>query len=152
MKFVPTGQINNNPALVQIMAWRHQVTSHYLNQWWQVYWRIYASLRRPRWVNEESTLVHVMTWCCQTTNHYLSQYWPRSISPYGVTRPQCRPEVILWNMKLYAHFPSYSNKVYVVAILSRRKTADRLSGIVNSMAVECVDARRQNLWTIASAA
>ena len=42
LKFVPKGPINNNPALVQIMAWRR--SSHYLNQWWLVYWRIYASL------------------------------------------------------------------------------------------------------------
>ena len=30
-----------------------------------------------------------MAWCCQATSHYLSQCWPRSLSPYGVTRPQC---------------------------------------------------------------
>ena len=33
LNFVPKGPINNIPALVQIM-----------NQWWLVYWRIYASL------------------------------------------------------------------------------------------------------------
>ena len=33
-------------------------------------------------------LVQVVVWCRQATNHYLSQYWPRSISPYGITRPQ----------------------------------------------------------------
>ena len=44
LKFVPKGPINNIPALVQIMAWRCQVTSHYLNQCWLVYRRIYASL------------------------------------------------------------------------------------------------------------
>ena len=36
LKFVPNGLINNTPALVQI--------SHNLNQWWWIYWRIYASL------------------------------------------------------------------------------------------------------------
>ena len=30
-----------------------------------------------------------MAWCHQATNHYLSQCWPSSLSPYGVTRPQC---------------------------------------------------------------
>ena len=30
-----------------------------------------------------------MAWCRQATSHYLSQRWPRSLSPYGVTRPQC---------------------------------------------------------------
>ena len=38
--------------------------------------------------DDQSTLVQVMAWCCQTASHYLSQCWPRSLSPYGVTRPQ----------------------------------------------------------------
>ena len=38
--------------------------------------------------DEKSTLVQVMAWCHQATSHYLSQCWPRSMSPYGVTRPQ----------------------------------------------------------------
>ena len=41
LKFVPKGPIKNIPGLVQIMAWRRP--SHYLNQWWLIYWRIYAS-------------------------------------------------------------------------------------------------------------
>ena len=41
LKFVSKGPMDNIPALVQIMA-----TSHYLNQWRLVYWRIYASLGR----------------------------------------------------------------------------------------------------------
>ena len=41
-----------------------------------------------RWMSQgrtddKSTLVQVMA-----TSHYLSQCWPRSMSPYGVTRPQ----------------------------------------------------------------
>ena len=36
----------------------------------------------------KSTLVQVMAWCHQATSHNLSQCWPRSMSPYGVTRPQ----------------------------------------------------------------
>ena len=36
---------------------------------------------------EKSTLVQVMAWCCQATSHYLSHCWPRSLSPYGVSRP-----------------------------------------------------------------
>ena len=42
---------------------------------------------------EKSTLVQLMAWCHQATSHYLSQCWPRSLSPYGVTRPQ-------WVMRL----------------------------------------------------
>ena len=46
-----------------------------------------------RWMSldltdEKSTLVQVMAWCHQATSHYLSQWWPRSLSPYGVARPQ----------------------------------------------------------------
>ena len=43
-KFVSKGSINNITALVQIMAWTDQATSHFLDQWWLYYWRIYASL------------------------------------------------------------------------------------------------------------
>ena len=38
--------------------------------------------------DDKSTLVGVMAWCRQATSHYLSQCWPRSLSPYGITRPQ----------------------------------------------------------------
>ena len=38
--------------------------------------------------DDQSTLVQVMAWCRQAASHYLSQCWPRSLSPYGVTRPQ----------------------------------------------------------------
>ena len=38
--------------------------------------------------NQKSTSVQVMAWCHQATNHYLNQCWPRSMSPYGITRPQ----------------------------------------------------------------
>ena len=38
--------------------------------------------------DDQSTLVQVMAWCRQATSHYLRQCWPRSLSPYGVTRPQ----------------------------------------------------------------
>ena len=55
-------------------------------------WGIYSELAL-RWASldltdDKSTLVQVMAWCRQATSHYLSQCWPRSVSPYGVTRPQ----------------------------------------------------------------
>ena len=40
LKFVPKGPINNIPALIQIIVCADQATSHYLKQWWLVYWRI----------------------------------------------------------------------------------------------------------------
>ena len=44
LEFVSKGPMKNILALVQIMACAVQATSHYLNQWWLVYRRIYASL------------------------------------------------------------------------------------------------------------
>ena len=41
-----------------------------------------------RLTDDKSTLVQVMAWCHQATSHYLNQCWTRSMSPYGVTRPQ----------------------------------------------------------------
>ena len=46
-----------------------------------------------RWMSlyltdDKSTLVQVMNWCRQATSDYLSLCWLRSLSPYGVTRPQ----------------------------------------------------------------
>ena len=38
--------------------------------------------------DDKSTLVQVMAWCRQATSHYLNQCWPRSLSLYGITRPQ----------------------------------------------------------------
>ena len=40
-------------------------------------------------VNGKLTPVHVMAWCWQATSHCWNQCWSRSLSPYGITRPQC---------------------------------------------------------------
>ena len=42
----------------------------------------------PDFTDDKSTLGQVMAWCRKATRHYLSQCWPRSLAPYGVTRPQ----------------------------------------------------------------
>ena len=44
VKFVPKGQINNKPALVQIMAWRQPGAKPLPEPMTSVYWCIYASL------------------------------------------------------------------------------------------------------------
>ena len=38
---------------------------------------------------EKSTLAQVMAWCHQVTSCYFSQCWSRSVSPFGVTKPNC---------------------------------------------------------------
>ena len=54
--------------------------------------------------DDQSASVQVMAWCRQATGLYLSQCWPRSLSPYGVTRPQ-------WDNKIIQSFIFiYSNK------------------------------------------
>ena len=59
-------------TLVQVMAWCRQAL-----RWMSL-----------ELADDKSTLVQVMAWCRQATSHYLSQCWSRSLSPYGVTRPQ----------------------------------------------------------------
>ena len=56
-------------------------------------------------IDDKSTLVQVMAWCCQATSHYLSQCWPRSMSQYGITRPQ-------WvNISCHAACTTFSNQL-----------------------------------------
>ena len=54
--------------------------------------------------DDTSTLVQVMAWCHQATSHYLSQCWPRSMSPYGVTRPQWVKHQCHWTSLTYNLF------------------------------------------------
>ena len=76
-----------------------------------------------RWMSLDFTddklaLFQVMAWCRQATSYYLSQCWPRSLSPYGVTRPQwvlnpsmhkwLHPSMIKCGMKLPYPFPNFN--------------------------------------------
>ena len=38
-------------------------------------------------IYDKAELVQVMAWYHQATSHYLGHCWPRSVEPYGVTRP-----------------------------------------------------------------
>ena len=56
----------------------------------------------------KSTLVQVMAWCRQVTSHYLSLCWPRSLSPYGVIRPQWVNSLMVTDAKMgYRNWPRY---------------------------------------------
>ena len=66
LKFVPRSPIDNKPALIQVMAWREEATSHYLNQCWP------SSLThtcgsRGRWVKKKKK--------SQTTTHITMINW-----------------------------------------------------------------------------
>ena len=59
-----------------------------VNGGWVISYEIALRWMPLDFTDDKSTLVQVMAWCRQATSHYLSQCWPRSLSPYGVTRPQ----------------------------------------------------------------
>ena len=74
------------------LGWLKEILDKKFSRWFQ--WLVAGVLSNcPQWIalnltDNKSTLVQVTAWCRQATSHYLSQWWPRSLSPYGVTRPQ----------------------------------------------------------------
>ena len=54
--------------------------------------------------DDKSTLVQVMAWCRQATSHSLNQCCPRSVSPYGVTRPQWVNFLFFFKIDISLHF------------------------------------------------
>ena len=64
--------------------------------------------------DDKSTLVQVMAWCRQPASHYLSQCWPRSLTPYGVTRPQWVYwyNYRTWLCRIQCSMPHLSSKLY----------------------------------------
>ena len=60
-----------------------------VNGGWGISYEIALRWMPQGLTGDKSTLVQVMAWCRQASSHYLSQCWPRSMSPNGVTRPQC---------------------------------------------------------------
>ena len=88
--WMPQETFDNKSKLVQVMAWCHQATSHYLNQCWPRSMSP-SGVTRPQWVNMNLLQISAgipWNWCHQATSHYLNECWPRSMSPSGVTRPQ----------------------------------------------------------------
>ena len=55
---------------------------------WAIFCEIALIWMSVDFTDDQSTLVQVMAWCRRATSHYLSQCWPRTLTPYGVTRPQ----------------------------------------------------------------
>ena len=56
LKFVPEGPIDNKSTLVQVMAWSHRVTSHYLSQCWPRSMLPYG-VTRSQWVKSHYNTV-----------------------------------------------------------------------------------------------
>ena len=59
LKFVPTGRINNIPALVQILAWRRSGDKP-LSEPMMVSLLTHICVTRPQWVNVDQCLWHHM--------------------------------------------------------------------------------------------
>ena len=61
MKFVPKGPINNNPALIQILAWRRSGDKP-LSEPMMVSLLTYICVTRPQWVNYSPSTITDLTW------------------------------------------------------------------------------------------
>ena len=74
---------------------------------WRISCEIHLIWMLFDFTDDQSRLVQVMAWCRQATSHYLSQCWPRSLMPYGVTRPQWeKKEHQAWELRCSAqHMP-----------------------------------------------
>ena len=95
------------------------------------WWLRHLLWNRPNMnVTGQSTLVQVMAWCRQATSHYLSQCWPRSLSPYGVTRPLttlgsciiclvslCLMKYLVSFQCLTESFDMFINVVYIAVVI-----------------------------------
>ena len=64
LKFVSKGPINNNPALVQIMAWRRSGDKP-LSEPMMVSLLTHICVARPQWVN-----THIVVFCLQNDTQY----------------------------------------------------------------------------------
>ena len=65
--------------------------------------------------DDQSTLVQVMAWCRQATSHYLSQCWPRSLSPYGVIRPQWVHSIIMIFPYFQVSYPRWHVELFWIS-------------------------------------
>ena len=80
-----------NSLVPGIFEWnfRHVIFKHiFVIDDWSFSCEIALTWKPQDLTDDQSTLVQVMAWCRQATSHYLNQCWPRSLLPYGVTRPQ----------------------------------------------------------------
>ena len=104
LKFVPMGPINNNPALVQIMAWRRPGDKP-LSEPVMVSLLTHICITRPQWVNndfkgDKNLVAQRATWllnsCCSTLNKSCPSHTPRwNISGNTIPLGYLRLEILL---------------------------------------------------------
>ena len=89
IKSTGTQSLNHWPLGNLNIIFRHAIIKRiFVIDGWGIFCEIDLIWMSQDFTDDQSTLVQVMAWCRQATSHYLSQCWPRSLSPYGVTRPQ----------------------------------------------------------------
>ena len=72
LKFVPSGSINNIPALVQIMAW-HRPGDKPFSEPMMVNLPTHICVTRPQWVNDKDGLTHQLnSQLCKFRSTYVS--------------------------------------------------------------------------------
>ena len=111
--------IEDKSSLVQVMAWCHQATSHYLNQCWPSSMLPY-DVSRGYHINEcvnlssnwslNPTVIHLnsnLSWWCwfHTTETYCGGWYPSDLAP-GHQQPLCwpRPEHNARHSPLLTHW------------------------------------------------
>ena len=96
---------------------------------WAVAVKLLSDKCKKTLTNEKSTLVQIMVWCRQATRHYLSQCWPRSMSPYGVSRPQqinCFTKTIRhWITNLFTQVP-YAKYLIIILVFISKNNQNRI--------------------------
>ena len=81
--------------------------------------------------DDQSTLVQVKAWCRQATSRYLNQCWHRSLSSYGVTRPQLVNDLYRTQTWAYSvYFLQNKTQYENVSALKPGQNASRFSIII----------------------
>ena len=63
LRWMPWDLTDDKSTLVQVMAWCHQATSHYLSQCWPSYMSPYG-VTRPQWVKDTKVYSELTYWIC----------------------------------------------------------------------------------------
>ena len=103
LKFVPKGPINNNPALVQIMAWRRSGDKP-LSEPMLVGSLTHICVTRPQWVN---LLVYTYIWPIISEIRYMVSWWKSERSSFKDRVIQNHTERKYWDE--YKEVPRNTN-------------------------------------------
>ena len=113
LRWIPLDLIDAKSTSVQVMAWCHQATSHYLSQCWPRFMSPYG-ITRPQWVND--------LFC--STGHQQVNHWIASILSHATTKtnatfyPMC--SLIHWGQEKFRPFQKEIFLLYcIIKILDK---------------------------------